>query len=127
VLISVLKCKIHRATVTDAQLHYQGSITIDRELMEHANLKPFEKVMVVCLDSGERLETYVIEGEFKSGDIILNGAAARKILKGDKVIIMAFAAMDEKEYGDYKPVIVTVDEYNKIIREEYKLKKDDDC
>lgn len=126
-LISVLKCKIHRATVTDAQLHYQGSITIDRELMEHANLKPFEKVMVVCLDSGERLETYVIEGEFKSGDIILNGAAARKILKGDKVIIMAFAAMDEKEYGDYKPVIVTVDEYNKIIREEYKLKKDDDC
>lgn len=126
-LISVLKCKIHRATVTDAQLHYQGSITIDRELMEHASLKPFEKVMVVCLDSGERLETYVIEGEYKSGDIILNGAAARKILKGDTVIIMAFAAMDEKEYGDYKPVIVTVDEHNKIIREDYELKKDDDC
>jgi aspartate 1-decarboxylase len=126
-LINVLKCKIHRATVTDAQLHYQGSITIDAELMEHANLKPFEKVMVVCLDSGERLETYVIEGENGSGDIILNGAAARKILKGDKVIIMAFAAMDEKEYGNYKPVIVTVNEYNKIIREEYELKKDDDC
>lgn len=126
-LISVLKCKIHRATVTDAQLHYQGSITIDRELMEHASLKPFEKVMVVCLGSGERLETYVIEGEYKSGDIILNGAAARKILKGDTVIIMAFAAMDEKEYGDYKPVIVTVDEHNKIIREDYELKKDDDC
>jgi len=126
-LISVLKCKIHRATVTDAQLHYQGSITIDRELMEHANLKPFEKVLVVCLDSGERLETYVIEGEYGSGDIILNGAAARKILKGDTVIIMAFAAMDEKEYGDYKPIIVTVDGYNKIIREEYEIKKDDDC
>ncbi len=126
-LINVLKCKIHRATVTDAQLHYHGSITIDRELMEHANLKPFEKVMVVCLDSGERLETYVIEGEYKSGDIILNGAAARKILKGDKVIIMAFAAMDEKEYGDFKPVIVAVDEHNKIIRKEYELKKDDDC
>ena len=126
-LINVLKCKIHRATVTDAQLHYQGSITIDRELMKHAGLKPFEKVMVVCLDSGERLETYVIEGEYKSGDIILNGAAARKILKGDTVIIMAFAAMEEKEYGDYKPVIVTVDERNKIIREDYELKKDDDC
>jgi len=126
-LISVLKCKIHRATVTDAQLHYQGSITIDRELMEHAGLKPFEKVMVVSLDSGERLETYVIEGEYKSGDIILNGAAARKILKGDKVIIMAFTAMDEKEYGNYKPAIITVDEYNKITRDEYKLKKDDDC
>ncbi|HEX7561145.1 MAG TPA: aspartate 1-decarboxylase [Candidatus Humimicrobiaceae bacterium] len=126
-LISVLKCKIHRATVTDAQLHYQGSITIDRELMEHAKLKPFEKVMVVCLDSGERLETYVIEGEYGSGDIILNGAAARKILIGDTVIIMAFAAMDEKEYGDYKPVIVTVDGQNKIIREKYELKKDDDC
>jgi aspartate 1-decarboxylase len=126
-LISVLKCKIHRATVTDAQLHYQGSITIDRELMEHANLKPFEKVMVVCLDSGERLETYVIEGEYGSGDIILNGAAARKILKGDTVIIMAFAAMDEKEYGDYRPIIVTVDGHNKIIGEDYELKKDDDC
>ncbi len=126
-LISVLKCKIHRATVTNAQLHYQGSITIDRELMEHAKLKPFEKVMVVCLDSGERLETYVIEGEYGSGDIILNGAAARKILIGDTVIIMAFAAMDEKEYGDYKPVIVTVDGQNKIIREKDELKKDDDC
>ena len=126
-LISVLKCKIHRATVTDAQLHYQGSITIDRELMEHANLKPFEKVMVVCLDSGERLETYVIEGEYGSGEIILNGAAARKILKGDTVIIMAFAALDEKEYMDYKPIIVTVDGRNKIIREKYEFKKDDDC
>lgn len=126
-LISVLKCKIHRATVTDAQLHYQGSITIDKDLMDHAGLKPFEKVMVVCLDSGERLETYVIVGECKSGDIILNGAAARKILKGDKVIIMAFALMDEKEYGAYKPVIVTVDEHNKLISEKHGLKKDDDC
>jgi aspartate 1-decarboxylase len=126
-LISVLKCKIHRATVTDAQLHYHGSITIDRELMDHASLKPFEKVMVVCLDSGERLETYVIEGEYKSGDVILNGAAARKILKGDKVIIMAFAAMDDKEYEDFKPLIVTVDEHNKIIRKEHELTKDDDC
>jgi len=126
-LINVLKCKIHRATVTDAQLHYHGSITIDRKLMEHANLKPFEKVMVVCLDSGERLETYVIEGEYKSGDIILNGAAARKILKGDKVIIMAFAAMDEKEYKDYKPVIILVDDNNKITNKGYGPKKEDEC
>ena len=80
--INVLKCKIHRATVTDAQIHYQGSITIDRELMDRAGLLPFEKVMVVSLDSGERLETYVIEGRRGSGEICLNGAAARKILKG---------------------------------------------
>lgn len=124
-LINILKCKIHRATVTDAQLHYHGSITIDSELMRRADLKPFEKVMVVCLDSGERLETYVIEG--KSGDIIINGAAARKILKGDIVIIMAFAAMDEKEYGGHNPVILLVDKNNKITGEEHELKKEDEC
>ena len=126
-LINVLKCKLHRATVTDAQLHYHGSITIDRELMDHANLKPFEKVLVVCLDSGERLETYVIEGKRKSGDIILNGAAARKILKGDKIIIMAFAIIDESDCKDHKPVIVMVDENNRITGEKNELQKDDEC
>ncbi len=126
VLINVLKCKIHRATVTDAQIHYHGSITIDRELMDKAGLLPFEKVMVVSLDSGERLETYVIEGGWGSGEICLNGAAARKILKGDKIIILAFVAMDEKNHGAFKPAIVHVDENNKIVPAESN-DKDDEC
>ncbi len=126
VLINVLKCKIHRATVTDAQIHYHGSITIDRELMDKAGLLPFEKVMVVSLDSGERLETYVIEGDWGSGEICLNGAAARKILKGDKIIILAFVAMDEKNHGAFKPAIVHVDENNKIVPAESN-DKDDEC
>ena len=126
-LVNILKCKIHRATVTDAQLHYHGSITIDRELMDHANLYPFEKVMVVCLDSGERIETYVIEGKRNSGDIILNGAAARKILKGDKVIIMAFAIMEDSMAMDFKPVILMVDEKNRITGEKRELRKNDEC
>jgi len=126
VFINVLKCKIHRATVTDAQIHYQGSITIDRELMDRAGLLPFEKVMVVSLDSGERLETYVIEGRRGSGEICLNGAAARKILKGDKVIIIAFVAIDAREYRTFKPVIVHLDPNNKIIEEDAG-EPDDQC
>ncbi len=125
--ITILKSKIHRATVTDAQLHYKGSITIDRELMEHAQIVPFEKVMVVSLESGERLETYVIEGKRKSGEICLNGAAARKILKGDKVIIMSFAIVDKKETREIKPIILQVDGSNKIIREEDHAEKNDQC
>ena len=124
--INVLKCKIHRATVTDAQIHYQGSITIDRELMDRAGLLPFEKVMVVSLDSGERLETYVIEGRRGSGEICLNGAAARKILKGDKVIIIAFVAIDAREYRTFKPVIVHLDPNNKIVEEDAG-EPDDQC
>lgn len=124
--INVLKCKIHRATVTDAQIHYQGSITIDRELMDRAGLLPFEKVMVVSLDSGERLETYVIEGRRGSGEICLNGAAARKILKGDTVIIIAFVAIDAREYRTFKPVIVHLDANNKIIEEDAG-EPDDQC
>ena len=124
--INVLKCKIHRATVTDAQIHYRGSITIDRELMDRAGLLPFEKVMVVSLDSGERLETYVIEGRRGSGEICLNGAAARKILKGDKVIIIAFVAIDAREYRTFKPVIVHLDPNNKIVEEDAG-EPDDQC
>ena len=124
--INVLKCKIHRATVTDAQIHYQGSITIDRELMDRAGLLPFEKVMVVSLDSGERLETYVIEGRRGSGEICLNGAAARKILKGDTVIIIAFVAIDAREYRTFKPVIVHLDPNNKIVEEDAG-EPDDQC
>lgn len=126
-LINILKSKIHRATVTEAQIHYTGSITIDKVLMDHAKLEPFEKVMVVSLDSGERLETYVIEGKRGSGEICLNGAAARKILKGDRIIIMSFAIIDEKEAKSYKPIIVYLDEKNKIISEENSAEENDEC
>lgn len=126
-LINILKSKIHRAKVTEAQIHYKGSITIDRVLMDHARLVPFEKVMVVSLDSGERLETYIIEGKRGSREICLNGAAARKILKGERIIIMSFAIMDEKEAKNYKPTIICLDEENKIISEENSIKENEEC
>ncbi len=125
--VTVLKSKIHRAKVTDAKIHYMGSITIDRNIMDHAKILPYEKVMVVSIDSGERLETYVIEGEKGSREICLNGAAARKILTGDRVIIMAFGLMEEEKAKEYKPKIVTLDENNSIIDEEYHVEKDDQC
>ena len=126
-IISVLKSKIHRATVTDAQIHYSGSITIDKALMEHAKIIPFEKVMVVSLDSGERLETYVIEGKKGSGEVCINGAAARKILKGDKIIIMSFAGISETEAEDFKPIIVLVNENNRISEHGSKAEGNDEC
>lgn len=126
-IISVLKSKIHRATVTDAQIHYTGSITIDKTLMEHAKIIPFEKVMVVSLDSGERLETYVIEGKRGSGEVCINGAAARKILKGDKIIIMSFASINETEAENFKPIIVLVNGNNRISGEENKAERNDEC
>ena len=126
-LVSVLKSKIHGAVVTDAKIHYTGSITIDRKLMDHAKILPYEKVLVVSLDSGERLETYVIEGRESSGEICLNGAAARKILKGDRVIIMSFASAEEKEAAEYKPKVVYVDDKNEITAEEDHVGRDDQC
>jgi len=127
VLISVLKSKIHRATVTDANIDYMGSIGIDSSLMEHAGIIPYEKVLVVSLDSGERLETYVIEEERDSGEICVNGAAARRILKGEKVIILSFVYMDQREAGSYRPKILYVDGKNKITKEEDHVEKDDQC
>jgi len=106
------KSKIHRATITDANLEYEGSITIDRELMESAELLPFEKVQVVNINNGNRLETYVIEGEPGSGVICLNGAAARKGQKGDKVIIISYALLDREEAKKHLPVVVKVDDKN---------------
>ena len=126
-IISVLKSKIHRATVTDAQIHYSGSITIDKTLMQHAKIIPFEKVMVVSLDSGERLETYVIEGKKGSGEVCINGAAARKILKGDKIIIMSFASINETEAENFKPTIVLVNENNRISGHDSKAERNDEC
>lgn len=113
--INVLKSKIHRATVTQADLNYIGSVTIDETLMEAAGLFENEKVFVVDLNNGNRLETYVIKGEKNSGIICLNGAAARLIHPKDLVIIMSFAIIDREEISGHKPMIVFVDDKNKPI------------
>jgi aspartate 1-decarboxylase len=108
------KSKIHRAKVTDANLNYIGSITIDQELMEAADILPNERVQVVNNNNGERLETYVIPGEKGSGVICLNGAAARKAQTGDTVIIISYALMNESESKELSPKVVLVNEDNQI-------------
>lgn len=108
----MMKSKIHRATVTDADLHYVGSITVDSDLMAAADLTEYEQVAVVDVDNGSRLETYVIAGAPGSGDICLNGAAARLVSPGDKVIIISYADFEETELVDYEPTIVHVDTDN---------------
>lgn len=115
-LINVLKSKIHRATVVQAELNYVGSITIDEALMEAAGIFEYEKVQIVDVDNGSRFETYVIAGERNSGMICLNGAAARMVSVGDKVIIMCYAQMTLEEHMENKPKVVFVDDSNKISR-----------
>jgi aspartate 1-decarboxylase len=115
--IQVLKSKIHRATVTDADINYVGSITIDEELMNASNLIEFEKVQVLNINNGERIETYVIKGQRGSGTICLNGAAARKFLPNDLVIIVSYALMDFEEAKKISPAIAFVDSKNKLVRE----------
>jgi aspartate 1-decarboxylase len=110
---NMMKSKIHRATVTEANLNYVGSITIDEDLMEAADLWENEKVQVVNINNGARLETYVIPGPRGSGVICLNGAAARHAQPGDKVIIISYALMTEEEARSYKPRIVLMDEANR--------------
>jgi aspartate 1-decarboxylase len=112
--ISVLKSKIHRATVTDANLNYVGSITIDETLMQAANILPYEKVQIVDVNNGARFETYVIKGEKDSGTVCLNGAAARCVQQGDIVIIMAYAYMTSSEAEENAPKVVLVDKNNSI-------------
>jgi aspartate 1-decarboxylase len=114
--ITVCKSKIHRATVTDANLNYIGSITIDADLMRLADLVPYEKVHVANVTNGERLESYVIVGEAGSGVIALNGAAARKGSVGDIIIIMAYCHIDKKETAEFKPAIVHVDSHNRPVK-----------
>jgi len=111
---TMLKCKIHRAKVTEAVLHYEGSITIDETLMEAAGLIEYEQVDIYNIDNGNRFSTYVIRGERDSGVICVNGAAARKVSKGDLLIIANYAAYDEKELADFRPTLVYVDEKNRI-------------
>jgi len=112
--ITMLYSKIHRATVTDANLNYVGSITVDRDLLDAAGMRVGQKVDIVDVDNGERFSTYIIPGERGGRDICLNGAAARKVHVGDKIIIIAYAQMDEREADEFKPRIVIVDEKNGI-------------
>ncbi len=114
--LNMLKGKIHRATVVQAEIDYVGSITIDEELMEAAGILEYERVQVVDVDNGNRLETYVIAGERGSGMICLNGAAAKLVNVGDKVIIMCYAQMTSEEFKENPPRVVFVDENNRINR-----------
>lgn len=111
----MFKSKIHRATVTQAELHYEGSLTVDEDLLEAAGMLEYEKVAVVNITNGERLETYLIKGERGSKQICLNGAAARKGAPGDRIIIITYATMSEEEAKQHKPTIVLVNEHNDIV------------
>jgi len=115
-ILEMLKGKIHRATVTQAELNYVGSITVDQELLDAAGILEYEKVQIVDIDNGSRFETYTISGERGSGMICLNGAAARCVSVGDKVILMAYAGYDAREAAEHKPSVVFVDEQNRIVR-----------
>ena len=112
----MLHSKIHRATVTQADLHYVGSLTIDMDLMEAADLLPGQQVDVVDVDNGNRLTTYAIEGERGTGIMCINGAAARLVSPGDTIIIIAYAAMDDEEARTFQPQVVFVDRDNRIVR-----------
>lgn len=114
-LLELLKSKIHRATVTDANLNYEGSITIARDLMDAAGILPYEKVGVLDVNNGSRLETYVIEGPAQSGVICVNGAAAHLVKPDDLVIIVAYASMTPEEAANWKPTVIRVNGKNEII------------
>ncbi len=114
--VSMLKSKIHRAVITQAELNYVGSVTIDEDLMDAAGLFEYEKVHIVNVNSGSRIETYVIAGDRGSGVICLNGAAARSGQKGDHVIIMAYASMTPDEVKAHRPKVVFVSDENKIVQ-----------
>ena len=115
-MIEVMKSKIHRVRVTQAELNYVGSITIDEDLMDAADILPNEKVQIVNNNNGARLETYVIRGERGSGTICLNGAAARLVQVGDIVIIISYALMNREEAKNYEPRLVFPDEHNRLIK-----------
>ena len=112
---TMLKSKIHRATVTDCDLHYVGSITIDPELLEAADIREFEQVAVVDVDNGARFETYTIAGERGSGDMKVNGAAARLVHRGDTIIVISYGGYDPEELDHYQPRVVHVGAHNEVI------------
>lgn len=111
---TMFKSKIHRACVTQAELHYEGSLTIDEDLMDAADLLAYEKVSVVNINNGERFETYVIPGKRGSHVMCLNGAAARKAMIGDRIIVISYAVMTDEEARSYKPTVVLVNEQNVV-------------
>lgn len=113
-ILNMLKGKIHRATIRQAELNYVGSITVDPDLLDAAHILEYEKVQVVDVNNGSRLETYTIAGERGSGMVCLNGAAARLVQPGDTCIIMCYCQMTEEEAKDYRPYVVFVDENNKV-------------
>jgi aspartate 1-decarboxylase len=113
----MLKSKIHRATVTEGNIDYEGSITIDKMLMQEANILPYEQVQVLNINNGARFSTYAIEGPEGQGDICLNGAAARLAVKGDLVIILTYTDVTDEEVRYHKPKIVLVNKRNEIVRE----------
>jgi aspartate 1-decarboxylase len=124
-LRAILKSKIHRARVTEADIDYMGSITIDEVLLEVADIYPYERVQVVDVTNGARLETYVLPGEKESGTVCLNGAAARLIHPGDIVIILSYAYVEEAKLNQFKPKLILVDENNRLVKvEEYRKIKD---
>ena len=112
---TMLKSKIHRATVTECELHYVGSITIDPDLLEAADVRDYEQVHVVYVDNGARFETYTIPGTRGSGEVVINGAAARLVHRGDTVIVISYASYDESELDRYQPRVVHVDRGNRIL------------
>ncbi len=114
-LIEVVKSKIHRVKITQSELHYVGSVTIDPDLIEAARMYVNEKVQIVNVNNGERLETYIIEGERGSGAVCMNGPAARKVQVGDIVIIVAYGYIDEKEASSHQPIIIFPDGSNRLI------------
>ncbi len=119
-LLTMFKGKLHRATVTDANLSYEGSITIDKTLLEASGILPYEQVQVYNLTNGSRFTTYVIEGEYDNGEICINGAAARLARKGDMVIIAAYATMSEEEAINFTPRSILVDSQNRIVNQSVK-------
>ena len=118
---TMLKSKIHRATVTDCDLHYVGSITIDPELLEASNMLEFEQVAVVDIANGARFETYTIAGARGSNEIKINGAAARLVQRGDTIIVISYAGYDPDELQNYKPRVVHVDDRNQIVNVDHEV------
>lgn len=116
-LRKMLRSKVHRATITDANLEYEGSLTLDQDLLDAAGILEYEQVMVSNLNNGERFETYVIHGKRGSGTVCLNGPTARKGVTGDRIVIFCYEYYNEQELKTYRPVVVKVDEKNKVKRQ----------
>jgi aspartate 1-decarboxylase len=115
-LRTMLRAKLHRANVTEARLDYEGSLTVDRDLLDAAGMLPYEQILVANIDNGRRFTTYLIEGEGGSGTICVNGAAARHAAKNDRIIVMAFGLVDESEAAGHHPTVVVLDRRNRIVR-----------